>query len=170
MIGFIICARGQIFLSEFKRFLSKENEDALVVATRNTDTVRAKQIARALSLPFLFLPTQSAFSRAARNWNFSICEGSRGAFFSVFSYTPCYLNVKMQENLPAFMSLYTLFGKAAVLPYFPSQIEKIKPEFSKSELEKLLLNFDFLSLTPRLKALKAFPFQERFPTERFLKP
>ena len=160
VFGLIIEKNTKIDEGALKAISKSTGKRAILIALYEEDRVLLCSLSRQISVPYFEAFSAPLLAHIFRRLDFCVCESALAALYSLFFYTPCCLNVKSRENQRIFTSLFLRYGKRAIMPYLPSSFEKIKPEFNKSELEKIL---NIRELFRPLEARKAYPC--RFPNQ-----
>ncbi len=160
MFGIIIDKSCRISFDEIRDIAKNSGKRPLLIALSDRERIIIKRLSRSYSIPYANLSGFSDFARLSKRLSFTLAESAVGAIYSLICYTPCYLSIKSEENRALLSLLFSSFGGIGVLPYLEGK-KKYKPELSKSELEKILCDFDIKRLPRRTQAPRAYPY--RFP-------
>lgn len=125
MLGFIIRKDCILTKEDAERLKEEFGCGLILISIYDEDYFYLKGLSRALDIPYKKINSLSEFFAFSQRLEYCISEWALGAIYSLLSYTPCYIDIKFDENIELYRLCSQISKKRVLFPYNES-LGKIK--------------------------------------------
>ena len=136
MLGFIIRKDCILTREDAERLKKEFGCDLILISIYDEDYFYLKSLSRTLDIPYKKIEGFAEFSAFSRRLEYCVSEWALGAIYSLLSYTPCYIDIKFDENIELYRLASQISKSRVLFPYNEHKDRIKKVGVSHSDFDK----------------------------------